>query len=328
MPVNQSHIQFSYMPQYTSYQTYDLKNRWSHFFNLGGSFVFSNGLVLTAGYSYILGNLETREVDPGGELVYGDPRFTKNVASLGLQYWFSYRDGVFVDAEWLDLENSDPRFFYDYTRVSAGVGWMHNLNPSLTMDLRYGVSEFDAHDNDLGTNSFRDSHSDDLTLGLQGRINPVMGAGLRVGYRMIEYDPLPGDPQVPDFAGFITEGFLSWDLAHGSLVRLDVLRSPYPSNFADNANYVATGAGLLYNIDRGKVFGQASGRFQVNDYELPDPATGQMRSDDIVTFGLGLGYRFNRRFSLWSSYLYEDRQSIYRYSYTTNIITVGLLFGF
>jgi hypothetical protein len=111
-------------------------------------------------------------------------------------------------------------------------------------------------------------------------------------------------------------------------MRLDVLRSPFPSNFADNANYVATGAGLLYSIDRGTLYGQVSGRFQVNDYELPDPVTGEDRADDILTMGFGLGYRINRRFSVWSTYIYEDRQSLYRYSYTANILTIGLFFGF
>jgi hypothetical protein len=52
------------------------------------------------------------------------------------------------------------------------------------------------------------------------------------------------------------------------------------------------------------------------------------RSDDIYTFGLGLGYRFTYYLSLWGTYLYEDRDTLYRYSYTTNIFTLGLVFGF
>ncbi len=81
-------------------------------------------------------------------------------------------------------------------------------------------------------------------------------------------------------------------MAHGSVLSFDVLHSPFPSNYADNANYVATGAGLTYSLDRGTVFGQAHGRFQNNDYELPDPITSELRSDDILSLGLGLGYRF------------------------------------
>ena len=82
-----------------------------------------------------------------------------------------------------------------------------------------------------------------------------------------------------------------------------------------------------YNIDRGSIYGSASGGFQNNDYELPDPQTGQYRSDDILTLGLGMGYRLTHYFSLWGSYVYEDRDSLYQYSYTTNIFTLGLVSG-
>lgn len=328
LPVRQSEIRFSYMPRYTDYRTYELQDKWSHHLEADGTFVFANGLIFNASYGYILGNLETREIDPGGELVFGDSRFEKQVVRLGLDYWITHRDGLFVDGGWTGLENSDQRFFYDYDQAWAGVGWMHQLRPSLTMDLRYGIADFDAHDDPFSSNSFRDSRSNELTLGLDGQLSAVLGTGMRVGYRTIDYDPSPGDPEVSDFSGVVAEGYLAWELAHGSLMRLDVLRSPYPSNFADNANYVATGAGLLYSIDRGSLYGQASGRFQVNDYELPDPVTGEDRTDDILTLGLGLGYRFNRRFSLWSTYVYEDRQSLSPYSYTSNILTIGLFLGF
>ena len=54
-----------------------------------------------------------------------------------------------------------------------------------------------------------------------------------------------------------------------------------------------------------------------------------LRSDDIATFGLGLGFRFTEIFSLWGTYLYEDRDStLDEASYTTNIFTLGLVLGF
>lgn len=328
LPISQSNIRFSYSPQYTKYRNYELTDPWSHFLELGGRFVFSSGLIVDAGYTYVLGNLQTRLVDPGGELVYGDPGFTKNGARVEVEYWVTHRDGLFVDFGWADLDHSDPQFFYDYTSMSGGAGWMHRLSSSLQMDLRYGVIDFDAHDNEYASNSFRDSLSHELTVGFQGQLSPVFGTEFRVGYRTISYDIRPGDPPVEDFSGVVTQGFLSWELAHSSVLRFDVLRAPFPSNYADNANYVATGAGLLYSLDRGSVFGQASTRYQTNDYQLPDPITGLARSDEILSFGLGLGYRFNRRFSLWSTYIYEDRETLYRYSYTTDIITVGLTYGF
>lgn len=328
VPINESFIHFSYSPLYTDYRTYDLEDKWSHFFDVGGTFTFANGLVVDATYDYIIGNLQTRYVDEGGELYYGDPHFKKQFAGVGVQYWFTHRDGVFVEAGWTDLNNSDPTLFYDYTRISAGLGWIHQLGPNTTMDVRYLRSEFDAHDTEFSSNGFRDSVSDEVTLGLEGQLSPVVGTGIRVGYLGIRYDLQPGDPPISDFKGFIVNGFFDWSLGHGSVIRLELLRSPYPSNYADNANYVATGGALRYNIDRGSIYASASGGFQNNDYELPDPQTGQIRSDDILTLGLGMGYRLTHYFSLWGSYVYEDRDSLYQYSYTTNIFTLGLVLGF
>lgn len=328
VPINESFIHFSYSPIYTDYRTYDLEDKWSHYFDIGGTFVFSSGLVLDASYNYIIGNLQTRQVDGGGELYYGDQGFVKQVAAVGAQYWFTHRDAVFVEAGWTDLDNSNPALFYDYNRTAAGLGWIHQLGPNTTMDLRYLRSDFDAHDTEFGSNGFRDSTSNELTLGLEGRLSPVIGTGIRLGYLGIQYDLQPGDPPVSDFKGFIVNGFVDWSLGHGSIIRLELLRSPYPSNYSDNANYLATGAALQYNIDRGSIYASASGGFQNNDYELPDPQTGELRSDDILTFGLGMGYRVTHYFSLWGSYVFEDRESLYQYSYATNIFTLGLVFGF
>jgi hypothetical protein len=327
IPIYESYIQFSYTPQYREYREYQLEDNWQHFFDAAAAFEFSSGLTLNLGYSYIIGNLETREIDPGGEVFFGDTRFDKQQARIGGDYWITGRDGIVFDAAWEDLDHSDPQLFYDYTRLSGGIGWIHQISPILVMDLKYGIMDFDAHDSEFENNDYRDSLSQSLTLGFRGQLSPVVATELRVGYGIMEFDPKPGEPQVEDFKGAIVNGFISWDLAHGSVLRLDLLRMPYPSAYGDNANYLASGAALSYSLDRGSLFGQLRGRFQNNDYSRPDRITGDDRSDDIYTFGLGLGYRFTYYLSLWGTYLYEDRQSLYRYSYTTNIFTLGLVLG-
>ncbi len=329
VPVYESYFRFSYTPQFRDYKDYELDDKWQHFFDTAAAFEFSSGLTLNLAYSYIIGNLETREVDPGGELYWGDRRFDKQRAKIGGDYWITSRDGLIFDAAWEDLDYEDPDQFYDYTRLTGGIGWLHQLSPILVMDVKYGVMDFDAKDTpDFPSNDFRDSLSHDLTIGFRGQLSPVVATELRAGYRVIKYDPGPTDPQVEDFEGAIVNGFISWDLAHGSLIRLDLLRMPYPSAYGENANYVATGASLMYSLDRGSFFGQIRGRYQNNDYTLPDPRTGEERSDDIYTWGVGLGFRFARYLSLWGSYLYEDRDTLYDYSYTINTFTLGLGVGF
>ena len=79
VPVFESYLRFSYTPQYRDYKTYELEDKWQHFFDAAASFEFSSGLTLNLAYSYIIGNLETREIDPGGEVLLRRPSFRQTV---------------------------------------------------------------------------------------------------------------------------------------------------------------------------------------------------------------------------------------------------------
>jgi len=333
LPIYESYVRFSYRPQYREYKDWELRENWSHFVDIEGAFEFSSGVVLDAIYRYVRGGLETREVDPGDELVFGDQPFKKNFFGVGLDYWITARDGLSVEFDYTDVKYDDPLTypddprdqFYDYTRGSGSIGWIHQLSPILVMDVMYGHIQFDPVD----TFAWRTSTSDQITAGFKGQLSPVLATELRIGWRDTEFDAFSGEQVVENFSGPIINGFFDWELAHGSSLRLDLIRSDYPSNFGVNANFVATGGSLVYRLDRGDFFGQARARYQVNDYELPDLTTGLDRSDDITTGILGLGYRITDIISLYGSYLYEDRSSsIYRYGYTTNIFSLSLTIGY
>jgi len=333
LPIFESYLQFSYTPQYRDYKDYELEDKWAHFVDVAGAFEFASGFRLNVAYNYIIGNLEVREVDPGGELIWGDRKFTKNYAAVGGDYFIGQTDGINFELTWADVDHEDPDLFYDYTRLFATAGWLRQISPILVMSVNYGHIDYDAKNSEYYSNSFRDSSSDEVTVGLRGQLSPVVATEMVVGYRLTSYDRQPGDPPVEDFKGVIANGFISWDLSHGSVIRLDLLRSDYPSNYGPNSHYVATGGSLMYNYERGSFFGQARGRYQNNDYNLLAPLSetddGKPRSDDIATFGLGLGFRFTEILSLWGTYLYEDRDSnLYEASYTTNIFTLGLVLGF
>jgi hypothetical protein len=141
---------------------------------------------------------------------------------------------------------------------------------------------------------------------------------------------VPDNPAlaVEDYESWTASGGLSYRLGHGSSLRLDLVRSNYPSYFGANAYYTATGGSLMYNLERERLTGQVRVRLQNNDYEVPDYLTGEERSDDITTWGLGLTYRLTDFISLRGAYLYEERDTLYRYSYEANMISLGLLIGY
>lgn len=328
LPINESYLLFSYTPQYRYYKDYQLDDKWSHFFDFLAGFKFSNGIALDMTYKYMQGNLENREVDPGGELYWGDRWYKKNFAAVNMAYWASPKDGLNLEVAYTDLKHEDPDLWYDYNSWVIGAGWLHQLSEILVMNLAYRHSEFKPQENLFFDNDFRQSSSDEITVGFRGLVSPVIQTEIVAGYRTTKYN-IPDGVDIPDFSGFIVRGYFNWDMGHGSALRLDLLRSDYPSNFGINANYVATGASLQYMYVYNRFSAQVRGRYQVNDYEVPDIWTGEDRQDPIKTVGLGLGYRFGPYISLWGGYLYENRDStIYRYSYDYNVYTLSLVIGY
>jgi hypothetical protein len=253
VPVYESYIQFSYTPQYREYKDYELDDKWQHFFDAAAAFEFSSGLTLNLAYSYIIGNLETREIDPGGEVFFGDRRFDKQSVRIGGDYWITGRDGFIFDFSWEDLEHEDPRLFYDYTRLTGGFGWLHQISPILVMDVKYGVIDFDAHDSEFENNDYRDSMSHSLTVGFRGQLSPVVATELRVGYGVMQYDPKPDEPQVEDFEGAIVNGFISWDMAHGSVLRLTAsIAAASSASFAAAIRTTTTHARIESRVKTGR----------------------------------------------------------------------------
>jgi hypothetical protein len=335
LPIYESYLRFTYTPQYRDFEKFELQEKWSHFVDVAADLQFASGVELNIDYRFVNASLESSEVDAGSEVfgAIGDELFTKHFGRVGIDYWVTNRDGITVSADYTELsyDEGPSDIFYDYERASAGFGWLHQLTQILVMDLQYGHIEFEPKD----TISYRKSESDEVTLGFRGQISPVVATELRLGWRETEYDLIETDPPFDEFSGPIIRGHLSWELAHGSSLRLDLLRSDFPSNYAANAYYTATGGTLAYHLNRGRFIGGAFVRFQNNDYELPVEFQGPGgtrvtvdRSDDIKTFRLGLGYRFTRAFSVLGAYLYEDRDSLPEFSYEVNIFTLSLVVGY
>jgi hypothetical protein len=324
LPVYDSYVRFTYVPQWRDYKNYEFEENWSHFVDIGSDFEFANGLRLATAYRFVSGNMETREVDPGGEFIWGEFQYRKHFLSVAAEYWLNQTNGLMVEGGLTDMSYEDVPLFYDYSRTQVGVGYLRQLNPTVVLDLKYRREDFDAAE----AVDFRDSTTDELTIGLKGQITAVFSSEIRAGVRHTAFDLRPGDPDVEDFQGFVVNGSLRWEMAHGSTLRLDLLRWDYPSQYGENAYYTASGGSLIYNLNRGRLYGQARVRLQNNSYELQDPATPGKRSDDITTFGLGLGYRFTDLLSLRGSYLHEDRDTLYPFNYEVKIFVLGLIFGF
>ncbi len=342
VPVFDSYVRFAYTPQYREFQDTYFPEHWTHVLDAAGTFEFASGLKVTADYRFFDGALEVREIDPGAELMFGENPFTKHYLQLVADYWFTHRDGLRVEGAFTRLDYDDtavqepdrPEYtFYDYDETLLGIAWLHQLNPTLVGSLEYRRRDFDSAD----TFSYRDQASDELTLGFEGQITPLLSSGIRGGWRITELDLDDDQTGLEDYEDPYLNGYLNYELAHGSGLRLDLIYTDYASNFQVDyedpqspaaAYYVARGASLMYGLQREKLFAQARVRFQNNSYDDLTPS----RDDDILTFNVGLGYRFNELITLQGAFLREKRETSPAfedlYSYTYNSFVLGVVLGY
>lgn len=324
IPVSNSKLTFRYTPQYRNYGTYENKEKMSHFFNFGGVFEFANGLKITAAYDYTSGNQETQVFDPGGEVVFNDSRFTQGDFHLTADYWLSPVNGVSLEARTATTDFDEPGVFFPFTRDIYGVGWLHQVSPTLVMAVRYRHEKFDPEK----TITSRSSTSDEVTVGFRGQVNPVLSAEVELGGRSTDFDKVPGGPAAENYSGFVARGGVSWELAHGGKLSVNVLRQDFPSNFGSQSAYVTTGSAAAYDLNLGKFFGKLNVRVQSNDYNTVDPSLGLKRKDDVTSFGASAGYRISPLLSVRATYGHEKRDSNSTFGYESNVILVGLVAGF
>ncbi len=332
VPVRESFIRISYTPQYRESKNRDLHNNWDHFFEVSGDFEFSSGLTLGAYYRLVDGDTATSEVDPGYELVFSGQKFTKHDFGINSDYWFTARDGLTLNlnatkVEWRGDQNYEDHGWYDYNKTWMSAGWLHQLGSLLVMDLSLRYSDYSPEAYDQ---RFRKFNALDVTVGFRGQLSEIFSTELRLGYLKSDFaNASAASSAFEDFSGFVIAGNINWALGHGSTLRLDLRREPFASNYDYNPYYTATGARLLYDLDFGRLFGQARAAYQMSDYQFADSQWGIVRDDDLMIFGIGLGFRFTDKLALRASYIYEDRDStIPTYSYLNKVILVDLILGY
>ncbi|MCD4750687.1 MAG: outer membrane beta-barrel protein [Thermoanaerobaculales bacterium] len=331
VPVRESFIRISYTPQYRESKNRNLHNSWDHYLEVSGDFEFSNGLTMGAAYRLVDGDVATDEVDPGGELILSGRRFSKHSFLLDADYWFTARDGLAfgytaAKVEWRGDPVIEGFSWYDYDQSSLRLGWLHQVNPTLVMDVSYSYGEYEP---DNITDQIREYSSQDVTVGFRGQLGESLSTEIRAGYMQTDFaNASENVPGFDDFSGIMVKGNVIWALAHGSKFRLDLVRQPFASNYDLNSYYTGTAARLLFDLDMGRLFGQARARFQTNEYQIPDSLLGELRTDDLMILGVGLGFRINDRFSLRGSYIYEDRDSLEPYTYLNKVWLLDLIFGY
>jgi hypothetical protein len=349
VPTDQHYFSISYTPQYRDVEEFDLDDEWSHFVDMEGKFQASPVFRVEMDYSFVYGVLETQEVDPDGELVFGLDPFDKNDLRADFIWegqkqgadfyagWFktSFDRDTPSDAnptpEWLEREhvNVGIEYFYKFTPLSKFfVGFEH-----VAADHDYTAGwETDPYSGHciggacLGTMAL-DADSNKVYFGFQGELGRTSTGRISAGYQDTSYDDIPmywlNDPtqgmnpfydRVSDYSGLVVDGTFTKGFTRFTKVEVNLRRAENPSNYEGNAFYRANRLGFqLTNQPLGrKVFWSIGGYFQRNSYPDPTDLGGGMmkhREDDNLVARAEIGYHPLTHLNVKVNFTHQDRDS-------------------
>jgi len=327
LPISGSTFELDYQPSYQDYQGYQLSRKWSQDIALRGSFAFPVGLTLKVGYDYLDASTNVRQIDAGGEIAWSDSPFTKQTATAEVNYWLTYRDGISVRGSWDDLAYRHPEesAFYEYSRSSTGLGWLHLLSPNTVLRVGYDHGTFQPR----RTIVARGYASDTVSVALTGVLGSGLTSDLEAGWRKIGLDLSPGQPTLDKASGFVVSGGLGYEMAHGGSLRLTAGRDWQPSNYATALGYRSDRIGLSYGLGLVRTAFNVGGEVGRNEYAgfAGDPSAS--RRDDLLTLHAGVSYAVREGLKGRLEYRYQDRSSNDGYNYTVNSVlaSIGLSLG-
>jgi len=300
LPKEDSYLRFSWVPQYRDFQDIELKENWTHFFNIEGRINTSGGLELTAGDKYIMkGTLEVTEVDAGNELVFGLLPFDKNNLYFDMKYFFDSTNGFGLNADYVDLSFDKPsagweKLWYDYKSTTFGATYQRYMNPLLRMAAGINFMNYDPED----IAPFKKYNGFDYYIQFYGDFTPTVNASIKFGYEDLDYDG------AKDYKDWDARADIFWNFSENRNLVTSIIRAGFPSNFGYAGSYTHNSITVTYNYKFSeKFFSALEAGFGKNDYNESS------RVDDWWQGRINFGYHFNPLMSIRFNYIYEDRNS-------------------
>lgn len=271
-PFGQSYIRGGYSALYRNYSTeeYTPSTQWSHYFDLDGHIRTGARVYFNVRDRFVRGTEELREVDPGGELTFGDIPFRNHSPSVEAGVDLSPRQAISVvwnynSSQFSETEEGDT--FFNYRGHGLQARYNYKLRPETTGYL-YVASDTMSQ---VRTDDRVEYEGHGVGLGLVQVLNRVMTTSLVVGYQAMDSSGLVESA----YHGPTMNANASWLVGDGTRLTLTVRRVPYQSFFLNNAYYLNRSV-LFEVLNQVGVtsFWRLGGGFEQNVYSDPLDVTG------------------------------------------------------
>jgi hypothetical protein len=317
LPIRENRVRWVYSPIYRDYtsKSFNQTQRFSHYFDFEAMHM---GPVLTvrAADHLVLGTVELREVDPGGEAVFGTTPFKSYTTEAEVTLNMGARNGISVLPLYtaVTFENSQSASFFGYRRKQIELRFQHAVSLPTLLYVFYSFDDTHQEREQVffGTVSY-DART--VGVGLRRTLNREVVTSLSAGYKQIDFT---GGSR-SDFAGPVLDANATWQLGDATVLALSAGHQAYQSFYVNNNYYVDTGMRLHLTHQVGhNVFWDSSIAFTKNQYADPldisvdeslQPSVGRRRRDHVYRAEIGAGWQISRTLRLFIGYNSDRRRS-------------------
>lgn len=328
-PFKQSYVRLNLAYQYKDYETFQLSHHNTYYADFDSKFKSAGGTALTLQAGYIRGTQETKEFDPGYEVVFGNTPFNRYHGTIGLDLPVNQLNtvgifGAYNTVDFRDASSTGYLPFFGYKQWTGGLKWMYQYSPLATFILTYKYTDSkpknNAYDYTLYTNMQKQYHAQTFLVGWKGDTSRFLSGSIDLGFKNMKFIDNP----YSDFSGFVADAGLHFKTSEFSGLDLKAYRQADQSAYNINNYYTATGGQLQIEHQVTRYFFWTAGYlYQVNQY--PDGTVavidgqplpymffatqGQRRRDKISRAYGEVGWHFTQQLSFRLNYRYEDRNS-------------------
>jgi Putative beta-barrel porin 2 len=292
-----------YEPRFRASTSFAILRRPTHLATASAALPIGSSLVLKGTYHFAHGLLETTEIDPGREYFFNLAPFTRHDAIVRAAFDPGGPVTLSVIGSHDHLHVEGPGFF-DHDLESLQAEARYELHDGANALLTFGLDRVPRPDE----RPVAEANGRSLTLGVDGDILPLVRGTASIGIRRVDA-PLAAAPG-RRFQGVIANVRLAKEFTPGTSLGVFASRGTYPSDFEDNAFYVAAGGGLEVNAGLPlSIVGRAGVGWQRNSYKVPSVENGTLRRDDLFGWSVGAGRGLTRWAFVRVDYRREHRTS-------------------
>ncbi len=304
LPIRRGRLSAEYKPALRALGTYDQTNSDSHL--AGGTLELPVGgrLTLRANERLVVGTLDVRLVDPGGEYFFDLGRFRRHDLEGGTSIAVGERTSLELAGGFGSVHFLEQSSFFDYDARHASAGLGLELTPNLKAlaAYRYDAVPQPPERPEAGSRA----HSASLTF--SGDLLPLVSGTLGVGYRS-QSNPLAGEDG-RRYSGLTCSGALTRRLGPESSVSLYLSRSTPVSAYGTNGFYVTTAVQAAWRVRLPLALELRGGLGrQWNAYRVVAAGASEPRHDSILSWYAALRRPLLWRLALSGSYRSERRRS-------------------